>query len=50
MEATIQSLTVKLRAINDELQVFQDELINVSISMCEQLTFIFLFDIFGNSY
>ena len=34
MEAKIQNLTVKLRAINDELQVVQEELINVSISMC----------------
>ena len=34
MEATIQNLTVKLRTIKDELQVVQEELINVSISMC----------------
>ena len=34
MKATIQSLTVKLHAINDKLQVVQGELINVSISMC----------------
>ena len=34
MKATIQSHTVKLHAINDKLQVVQEELIKVSISMC----------------
>lgn len=34
MEATIQSLIVKERASNDELQGVREELINVSISLC----------------